>query len=360
VNAVVGALDQLSQQLLPAHGRELTALAQHAAQTLSVYVNNLLDLSKSDAGELKLVVQAESLQATLHSAAQAIAPIARARNIEVAVSIDPALAPRHEIDAFRLRQIVLNLLSNAVKFSSESSIVQLRADRVGDDGDSQQLQICVADHGSGISADRLPLLFTPYAQAGDSVVHRSGSTGLGLALCKRLVDAMGGTIAIESLPGIGTRAVVSLTATAIRGADDAVSALGWMGAAAPALRVLLADDDRVQQIVLTALLANAGCIVDVADDGSAAAALWLQHRHRLVITDLKMPIMGGIELARWLRAQPGGSNVLLIGTSADLDEIESALAAGIQRLLSKPVQASLINAAVREVQTMSAPQRVGI
>jgi len=361
VNAVVGALDQLSQQQLPAHGRELTALAQHAAQTLSAYVNNLLDLSKSDAGELKLVVQAESLQATLHSAAQAIAPIARARNIEVAVSIDPALAPRHELDAFRLRQIVVNLLSNAVKFSSESSTVQLRADVVGDDGDSQQLQICVVDRGIGISADRLPLLFTPYAQAGDSVAHRSGSTGLGLALCKRLVDAMGGAIAIESLPGIGTRAMVNLTATAARSADDAASApVGTTGAAAPALRVLLADDDRVQQIVLTALLANAGCIVDVADDGSAAAALWLQHRHRLVITDLKMPIMGGIELARWLRAQPGGSNVLLIGTSADLDEIETALAAGIERLLSKPVQPSLINAAVREVQTLSAPQRMGI
>ena len=192
------------------------------------------------------------------------------------------------------------------------------------------------------------------------MVHRSGSTGLGLSLCKRLVDAMGGTIAIESLPGLGTRAVVSLSARAIRSADPAASTFGSSGAVAPALRVLLADDDRVQQIVLTALLANAGCTVDVADDGSAAAALWLQHRHRLVITDLKMPIMGGIELARWLRAQPGGAEVLLIGTSADLDETESALAAGIERLLSKPVQQSVMDVAVREAQAMGTPQRMGI
>jgi len=201
----------------------------------------------------------------------------------------------------------------------------------------------------------LPQLFTPYVQAGDSVVHRSGSTGLGLALCKRLVDAMGGTIAIESLPGAGTRAMVSLSITAMRSVDEAAPTPGRGHAKAPILRVLLADDDRVQQILLTALLVQAGCTVDVADDGSAAAALWLLHRHRLVITDLKMPVMGGLELARWLRAQPGGSAVLLIGTSADLDEIESALAAGIARLLSKPVQQSLIDAAVREVQAMDTP-----
>jgi two-component system sensor histidine kinase EvgS len=353
VNAVVGALDRLSQRTLPSQERELASLARRAAQTLSEYVNNLLDLSKSDAGELHLVLQPDSLPAALQAAAQAVEPVAHSRGIEVLTSLDDRLAPHHLFDAFRLRQVVLNLLSNAVKFGGTLP-VRLHAEVIEDDAVSQRVRIRVVDQGQGIDPQRLPRLFEPYAQAGDSIAHRSGGTGLGLALCKRLLDAMGGRITIDSEPGRGTRITVELTLPVA----DAVAPAAPQHAHGDALRVLLVDDDRVQQILLEALLMQAGCVVDVAGGARAAQALWLQHHHGLVITDLQMPGMGGLELAAWLRSQPDGSAVHLVGTSADLGAGETARAAGIQRLLSKPVPQALIDELVQ--QTRAASGGVGV
>ncbi|HJV59548.1 MAG TPA: transporter substrate-binding domain-containing protein [Albitalea sp.] len=345
VNAVVGALDQLGQQPLPDAARELASLARRAAQTLSEYVNNLLDISKSDAGQLKLVLEPDSLGATLREAADAIAPVARSRGVVVEVVLDPALAAHHVFDAFRLRQVALNLLSNAVKFSAGGA-VELHARLVAPGQTVQQVQIDVVDHGAGIPAERLSSLFRPYAQAGDSLVHRSGGTGLGLALCKRLVDAMGGRIAIESRPGRGTCVSVSLSLPVAATTND--PACSAPRDSAP-LRVLLADDDRVQQILIEAMLREAGCEVDLADDGLAAQTLWRQHRHPLVLSDLRMPGLDGHALARWVRQQPGGTCVHLVGTSADLDA-DSALQSGFARLLAKPVLRAAIEDVVREAR----------
>lgn len=355
VNAVVGTLDRLVQQPLAPTARELAALARRAAQTLSEYVNNLLDLSKSDAGELKLVLQADSLPATLRAAVQAIEPLAQERGSAVQVEIDPALAARHRFDAFRLRQVVLNLLSNAVKFGAGRP-VRLQARLLGTEGAVQRLSLCVFDQGVGIAAERLPQLFRPYLQADDSVAHRAGGTGLGLALCKRLVDAMGGQIRVESEKGAGTRITVEL---ALAVDHEPTMPAADAGAEAAPLRVLLADDDRVQQILIEALLQQAGCIVDVADDGEAAQALWRQHAHRLVLTDLQMPGTDGPAFARWLRAQPGGGEVQLVGTSADLYEGERALEAGIARVLPKPVSQALVDEVVQQaLRHTAAPARV--
>jgi len=352
VNAVISALDQLAQQqTLPAQGRELAALARHAAQTLSEYVNNLLDLSKSDAGELRLVLQPDSLQAMLKEATQAIGPVASPRGIEVALVLDPGLAPRHLFDTFRLRQIVLNLLSNAVKFSGNETTVRLQATVVGADERVQRVHLRVIDQGVGIDADRVQRLFLPFAQAGDSVVHRSGSTGLGLALCKRLVDAMNGTIAIDSEPGGGTCVTVELALPIFEALPAKRADTFDEGKTnAPPVRALVADDDPVQQILLEALLSHAGCRVDTANDGVTAQSLWQQHRHRLVFTDLRMPMMDGAEFARWLRAQPGGAAVYLVGTSADLGEAAEAFASGINRLLPKPLSQAPVDEVVQAVR----------
>lgn len=359
VNAVLGALGQFNRQTLPAPERELVTLARRAAQTLSEYINNLLDLSKSDAGALHLVLQPDSLHASLQSAVDAIAPVARERGIAMGLTLAPTLAPRHVFDTFRLRQIALNLLSNAVRFSADGGAVQISAEAQGGNAQWQRIEICVTDQGQGIAVDQLQRLFSPYAQGGDSVTHRSGGTGLGLMLCKRLVDAMGGTISISSRPGQGTCATVrvELAVAPETAPDEAAERAASAGPApvAPALRVLLVDDDRVQQILLQAQLQQAGCEVDVADDGAAAQALWLQHHHPLVLTDLQMPVMGGIALARWLRSQPGGDGVHLVGTSADLDDLAKALAEGMARVLQKPVSQAMTDDVVKAARAAHLP-----
>lgn len=357
VNAVLGALGQVAAQPLPPHTRELTALATRAAQTLSEYLNNLLDLSKSDAGELQLLLQPDSLAGAVRDAVQAIAPVARAKDLALEIELDPALAPRHVFDAFRLRQVVVNLLSNAVKFSSEGT-VKISVRVLGGDALGQRITLTVQDEGEGIAADRLAQLFRPYAQAGDTLAHRSGSTGLGLALCKRLVEAMQGSIELGPAVPRGTVATVLLNLPLSEAAPAATSA---PPALTHALRVLVVEDDRVQQILLEAVFARTGCVVHVAGSAEAAQTLWLQHRHALVLTDLQLG--GGLDgcaLARWLRAQPDGSAVRLIGCSADLARADEARAAGMERVLYKPVSAAAVEEMVTEAHSSSGGVSAGI
>ncbi|HKX93064.1 MAG TPA: transporter substrate-binding domain-containing protein [Methylibium sp.] len=347
VNAVVGALDQLARHPLPAPAVELAALARQAAHTLSQYVNNLLDLSKSDAGALELVDEPDALGGVLREALRGIEPMARAKGLVLELSIDPRLAALHRFDAFRIHQVVLNLLSNAVRFS-DAGRVRLALRVLSDDGRSQELQITVQDEGVGIATADLPRLFSAWSQAGDTLAHRSGGSGLGLALCKRMVDAMGGRITAAPAERRGTVVTVTLrlpvAVHAVEAADEPLAP------GAPRLRVLVVEDDRVQQIVLEAALLRAGCTVDMAASAEQAQEVWATQRHAMVLTDLNLPGAQGPEFARWLRAQPGGSAVRLFGTSADLDGAPAARAAGIERVLQKPLAAETVAQLVAAVR----------
>jgi two-component system sensor histidine kinase EvgS len=332
VNAVVGALGRLGPETLSPVGRELAALAQLSAHTLSEYVNNLLDLSKSDAGELRLVLQNASLDAAFGAAVQAIGPVAEAKGVRVERVMDANLAASHLCDEFRLRQVALNLLSNAVKFSDPGGRVVLHVEVDAEDGDRQALSLHVVDEGPGIEPERRAQLFRAFSQAGDSIAHRSGGSGLGLALCRRLLEAMDGSIEIKDNEPRGTRVTARVTLP-VAEREPSVAEHG----ARHGVRALLVEDDRVQQVILEALLSQAGCSVDVAGSAGEAQSLWRDHRHPLVVTDIQLPSMSGMEFARWLRAQPGGDQVRLVGTSADVDSVSDARSAGIETLLQKPV-----------------------
>ncbi len=347
VNAVAGALDQLARHPLPAPAVELAGLARQAAHTLTQYVNNLLDLSKSDAGELKLVAEPDALGGVLREALRAIEPIARAKGLTLDLAIDPRLAALHRFDAFRVHQVVLNLLSNAVRFSDAGG-VRLALRVLSDDGRSQELQIGVQDEGIGIDPAELPRLFNAWTQAGDTATHRSGGSGLGLALCKRLVDAMGGRIAVAPAQPRGTLVTVTLRLPVAVHAIEEADASPPPGAAR--LRVLVVEDDRVQQIVLEAALLRAGCTVDMAASAEEAQEVWTTQRHAMVLTDLNLPGAQGTDFARWLRAQPGGGSVRLFGASADLDGAPAARAAGIERVLQKPLAATTVAQLVASVR----------
>ncbi len=334
VNAVCGALGLLQGEKLPPSARELALLAQRAAQTLSEYVNNLLDLSKSDSGQLQLVVQADAIRSTLAAAVQSVEPLARSRGITVLLSVDANVAGHHRFDAFRLRQVVVNLLSNALKFSAEGQTVHVEARAESSTPGVQSVTIEVRDEGVGIEPGRMAELFRPYSQAGVTEIHRGGGTGLGLVLCRRLMDAMGGTIELVPNREKGTRAVLSL---AVPIEEELQQAKALSTSDGQPLRVLLAEDDRVQQIILETVLRRFGCEVDVVDDGESAWSMWLIHRHRLVVTDLQMPRLDGVGLAQRLRERADGHELMIVGTSADLGDEDRARASGISRLLSKPV-----------------------
>ena len=330
VNAVIGALDHLSRLPAGAPRAELLSLAQRSAATLAEFVNNLLDLSKSDAGKLSIHPQSANLRSVLQEPVDTVRQLADGKRLTLGLTVDPELSLRLLVDSMRLRQIVLNLLSNALRFTEVGGIeVEVRV--LEHDAQSQTVQISVSDTGRGIDAQSLPTLFRPYAPA-HAALSRHGGSGLGLVLCKRLAEAMAGRIELSSEPGRGTQARVTLRLLRAPA-----------GPALPAVppgrerRVLIADDDRVQQIIQAAAFEARGFRVDLADDGVQALALWREHRHALVLTDCRMPLLDGHGLARALRIEAGGHEVLLIGTSADIDDDDAALAAGMDRLLQKPL-----------------------
>ena len=334
VNAVIGALDHLRRHADGPRRDEMLALAERSAATLREFVNNLLDLSKSDAGMLDIHLEAADLRPLLREAVHALQPVIGHKPVALELTIDEAMAPRLLADSMRLRQIVLNLLSNALKFTAQGR-VELAVRVVSQDAGTQTLEVTVSDTGCGVPADKLETVFERYTQADATTAAHYGGTGLGLALCKRLVEAMGGSIELSSREGEGTRVRIVVRL--------ARAAAPHAAARAEGLRVLLAEDDRVQQIVLVAMLEARGCTVDLANDGRQALALWRLHRHRLVLSDCRMPGHDGYTFAHALRLEPGGAGVRLVGMSADVDDAQAARSAGMDLLLQKPLADSALD-----------------
>ncbi len=375
INAVSGALDLMSREALPQPVRQHLGLARAATTRLQEFVNNVLDLSKADAGRLAIHLQDEDVAAALADVVVMLRHLADHKGVQLDLDLDPAIAPRLKVDSLRLRQVIINLLSNALKFTPRGGRVLLRAQVVHNAADEQRVVITVDDTGAGILPEKLERLFQPYEQAHTESSLRQPGSGLGLVLCKRLMLAMGGTISLTSRVGRGTQAKATITLA--RGSDQPpessffVTQPAWMEGsgtgvrseqsvrAAVQLRVLVVEDDRVQQLLLAAELEELGCRVDVAENGHLALQLWQKHRHPLVLTDCRMPVMDGMEFVKQLRLLPGGQQVMVIGTSADLDSADKALEAGMQRLLPKPLPrvllADLVSSVMVQLSTRTIP-----
>ncbi len=338
-NAVLGALELVSRASDGAAQREMLGLAKRSAATLLAFVNNLLDLSKADAGRLAIHLSDDDVAAALREVVDTLEPTAASTGVVLRLTLDPKLAPRLATDPMRLRQVVMNLVSNALKFTPAGE-VRVDAAVVAEDDRSQRVAITVRDTGVGIPAELVDTLFKPYEQA-HTGGGRSLGTGLGLALCKRLVDKMGGTIELKSEAGRGTQVRIELPMA--RGTAPTP--------ASQPLRALVVDDDLVQQMLIRAGLEQLGCVVDVCSNGAEGLQMFRLHRHALVLGDCRMPVMDGYEFARRLRAEPGGDRAFLVGTSADLDDKSAALDSGMLRVVQKPISRAVLTDLVAAVSS---------
>jgi len=319
-----------------------------AARHLLDIINDILDLSKIDAGKLALAPVDFSVDALLARAAAMITDSARRKGL--ALTVDRGDLPQAlRGDALRLSQVLVNLLSNAVKFTQRGSVV-LRCDVLGQAGSEWTIRFSVRDTGVGISPEAQERLFTPFEQADGSTTRRFGGTGLGLSIARELAQLMDGSVGVESEPGRGSvfwftarlqsaGAQVQAAASPHDGlvAGEAVEhTLKQRHAGA---RVLIADDNRINQELATELLRLVDLQVEVADNGRIAVDMARRGAFDMILMDMQMPEMDGLEATRRIRAEPRLDDTPIVAMTASAfgADRDACLAAGMNDHIGKPV-----------------------
>lgn len=353
LNAVIGFADLLLTANPPeAERRHYIRLQAEAGRTLLAVINDVLDFSKIDAGRLELEEMAAETVGLLQTCVDLVRPMAEEKGLRVILDIAPGLPPWLMLDPTRVRQIVLNLLNNAVKFT-QTGQVGLRAEEVTVDG-AVFLRLAVEDTGIGIPPSRQIKLFEPFHQADASTARRYGGTGLGLAICKRLVGLMGGRIGVQSDPGRGSIFWVEIPLRPTQAPSHApeLPTPGVVGdGAVPArpLRILVAEDLPVNQLLIRAILERAGHQIDMVGDGAAALEAVQNGHFDLVLMDVQMPGMDGLEATRAIRALPniaGRIPIVALTANALPAEVERCRKAGMNDHLAKPIEAEHLIAAL--------------
>ncbi|MCB4360995.1 hybrid sensor histidine kinase/response regulator [Quatrionicoccus australiensis] len=343
LNAISGmALLMRRAGLSPAQGERLGKL-EAAGEHLLEVINMVLDLSKIEAGKLILEESSFPVGSLFENVSSMLQLRAKEKQLQLSYTL-PELPPLVLGDRTRLQQALLNYAVNAVKFTEQGSVT-LRAVILEEDAASLLLRFEVSDTGIGIAPEALPRLFTAFEQADGSTTRKYGGTGLGLAITAKIADAMNGEVGVESEPGKGS--IFWFTARLKKPQPQAEHPIAHELDAEASLRqsfagshVLLVEDEPINREIAQILLEEIGFHVDTAEDGEQAVALFQQQPHyALILMDMQMPRMDGLEATRRIRALPGGEEQLIIAMTANAFAEDKArcLAAGMDDFSTKPI-----------------------
>jgi len=350
--AEVMALGQLDQVQ-----RDRLDVIRRSGGLLLAVLNDVLDLSKIEAGKLALFEEDFDVEVAVEQAHENFELMAKAKGLGFEVEVAEEAKGWWRGDADRLRQIIGNLLSNAVKFTPQGS-VSARVDVSAYGG----LKIVVRDTGVGISPEKLPTLFEKFTQADNSATRRFGGTGLGLAICRELTQMMGGSIDVESLEGAGSTFTVELPLERGRPAsvqDSEASQASEDGD----LRLLAAEDNPTNQQVLAAVLGSLGIEVHIVPDGKEAVEAWRTGSYDLILMDIQMPVMDGITAASTIREQERLSGrrrtpIVALTANALTHQVEEYLAVGMDAHVAKPIEIAKLYDAISAVLNAAATDGV--
>ncbi len=340
MNAIIGFADLARRTDSESRRRHHLDNIDTASRSLLAIVNDILDLSKIEAGRMTLEQRAFELQETLDKLTDMFSAQAAERQIELIVGPSPRL-PTLLGDALRLEQVLINLLGNAMKFT-ESGQVQLKVETVHSGSATLRLRFTVSDTGIGMSSEQIARLFTAFSQADESTTRRYGGTGLGLAVCRQFVELMGGEIGVESTPGEGScfHFEVPLDSAGSK-ADNRTGS--WIpGSAALGRKILVVDDNQAAREVYHELLTSLKFVTRTAASGDEALQCLATERFDAVLMDWQMPGLDGIEVCRLaVEAHPELSVILMTAHGRD-DLVEAAQAAGARAYLEKPIKPSTL------------------
>ncbi len=365
MNGILGMSELLKNSRLdPDQARYVQAIST-AAHALHELLGDILDLSKIEEGKVSIErVNFDPIQ-LLTGTAGVYRELASARGTNLVTNFDLATLPPVSGDPTRIRQVVTNLLGNALKFT-DSGTITLSSSRIDGpvDDPRQWIRVQVQDTGIGMSPEQLALLFQRFSQADASTTRRFGGSGLGLVICKHLVELMGGEIQVQSEPGTGSKfwfdlpllPALEMSDSANTNATSPPPAEPWSGPRAA--RILVAEDNEVNQLVVSAMLERLGMTVTVVDDGAQAVQAVESQPFDLVLMDCQMPTMDGYKAASMIRASTSAqSRIPIIALTANvlMEDQQRCLDAGMDAYLAKPVtSAALASTLARYLTTETA------
>jgi CheY-like chemotaxis protein/nitrogen-specific signal transduction histidine kinase len=349
LNGVLAMTQIMALSDLTSEQRDRLDVIKSSGESLLVILNDILDVSKIEAGKLELEIVEFDLERMIKSTVGGLAAVADGKGVELIVELAPDVGARLG-DPARLRQILTNLVSNALKFTRQG-VVRVTVEGLGEGG-AKGVKLTVADTGIGMAEEKLHLLFQKFTQLDASTTRRFGGTGLGLSICQELTAKMNGSIWAESVEGQGSTFHVELPlprVAAAAGADADADALPE-DQGRP-LRVLAAEDNDTNQLVLSTILEIFGADLHIVADGKQAVEAWKAEEYDVILMDIQMPVMDGITAAREIRRAETALNrphtpIVALSANAMAHQVAEYLAAGMDGHVAKPIELNKLHAAL--------------
>ena len=340
MNAVISAANLLRRTRLDPQQREHVSMLVDAGDVLMGLLNDVLDVSKIEAGKMELEIADMEVRARLSALHRLWEPRARADGVRLTVEVSPATPDIVRTDPLRFQQILFNLISNAVKFTDDGQIT------VSVDWDGARMTVAVADTGCGIPADRLAHVFNSFEQADAGTTRRYGGTGLGLSISRKLARLMGGELRVASIVGQGSTFTLDLPLEVAASRPAGVVETGALSGSLQGRSILAADDHEVNRRILKLLLDPHGCRLTLVENGAEALEAASVERFDAILMDMQMPVMDGLEATRRLRMDRlNGQTPVIALTANALDTHKAAWdQVGVHAFLTKPIDPELLAA----------------
>jgi signal transduction histidine kinase/AmiR/NasT family two-component response regulator len=360
LNGVLGMAQVMEHDDLSPTQRSRIDIIRKSGESLLTILNDILDLSKIEAGKLDLEAVEFDLGELVRVACAPFGVAARGKGLTFEVQIDPDADGGYLGDPVRVRQIISNLLSNAVKFTDNGGLRLTIATR------SSGFRLTVSDTGAGIAPDRIVKIFEKFVQADSSTTRRFGGTGLGLAIIRKIAEAMGGTISVDSVLGEGSTFVVDLPVARCSWANEVRAPApqpGPRGVAERELRILAAEDNPINQLVLRTLLEQFGLQPEIVESGVEAVEMWERGDWDLILMDVQMPVMDGPTATRRIRARErelgrGRTPIIALTANAMSHQIDEYSAAGMDGFVAKPIEIARLYDVINSIVQASEVEEV--
>ena len=366
LNSIIGGTEYLNSAELNEDQQRCATMIRHAGDSLLTLVNDLIDLSRIEAGQLEITCRPFNLQQTLEQVIEMIERGTDHKSVRLSLTSEPSMPQMVKGDQIRLQQVLVNLVANAVKFTESGGAVSVTVATTPADNDRLVAAFVVTDSGIGIDPDKLDMIFESFSQADSSITRRFGGSGLGLAISRKLVEAMGGTIQVKSIPGKGSSfsfAIPLLNSSTEPDNSSNTKAKPERTAAAEQNRltgeskqVLLVDDSFENRELLRLLLRTLSLKLDEAVNGQEALDLFTTRSYDLVLMDIQMPIMDGYTATRMIRKHEERSNlrkttIIALTAHAYESDIQRCLEAGCDDHIAKPFKKqTLLDCLARHLQ----------